>query len=383
MTDSVDELRREYAVRTQPPLWQSPLQCWSLSRARAHQGSVVPRIVALSTVDYGLDAIAHVLRAGHKIDAVVGVNPSRASASSISGWADVAEFGNRWGVPHHYVERYDLNAAADQRLFSEMRFDYLWVCGWQRLVPEWLLSAASLCAIGVHGSPDGVVAGRGRSPQNWAIMLACRSFEVAVFKLTPGVDDGPVISTRRFDYHPIDDVAMSYRKVALCVGEMMVELLDDPSLVNQARPQSGEPYYFPQRKPEDGIVDWNLAVDEVWSHCRALSRPYPGLRTRRSPSGEVVLWGCKPFDARRPEGIPGHVGAVFEDGSFLVECADGRLLVDDFECIGGVKISTNEILLGRSFMDTLRNICDRHRKHHPDQRISPRIMRLLDGVVGE
>ena len=339
-----------------------------------------PRVVVLSTLDAGLDAVAHVLRSGHRIDLIVGVAPSSAATGSISGWTDVAEFGRRWGVPHHYVDRYDLDSQIDREYFAGLQFDFLWVCGWQRLVPAWLLGAASRGAIGAHGSPDGVAAGRGRSPQNWAIMLGCPSFEVALFRLTSGVDDGPIISSRTFHYGIADDVAMSYRKNAFCVGEMLVELLDDPDMVDRAQPQGSEAYYFPQRTPEDGVVDWRLPVAQVWAHCRALSRPYPGLRAFRAEGGQIVIWGCEPFDAATSVGRPGRIDAVFEDGSFVVECGDGRLLVHDCDAPDGWKPSVGEVLVGRPFLDTLREICDRHVVRHPDQPLSPRIRRLLDGA---
>lgn len=336
-----------------------------------------PRVVALCTLDAGLDAIAHVLRLGHRIDAVVGLSPNHAGRESISGWTDVKAFGENWSVPAHYVERYDLGSLQDRRFFDEMSIDLLWVCGWQRLVPEWLLVQPTIGAIGAHGSPDGVVAGRGRSPQNWAIMLGCTEFEVSLFRLTPGVDDGPVIMSSGFRYLPTDDIAMSYRKNALCVASMMAEVIERPSLVDGALAQVGDAFYYPQRRPEDGIVDWMLGVEQIWAHCRALGRPYPGLRTTLPGGTAAVLWSCQPFDQGELTGKPGMVHAVFGDGGVLVEGGDGRILVTEYDCGGGGRIAVGDVLQGRPFVETLREICDRHTAREPERPVTPRITNLL------
>ena len=44
--------------------------------------------------------------------------------------------------------------------------------------------------LGAHGSCDGITKGRGRSPLNWALMIGAKKFEVSIFKISDGVDDG-------------------------------------------------------------------------------------------------------------------------------------------------------------------------------------------------
>jgi methionyl-tRNA formyltransferase len=333
-----------------------------------------PRVLVLCTVSTGLDAVAEVLRNGFNIEAVVGVHPDSADPEAISGWSDVAAFAGRWGIPYVHVDRYDLGSDRDRQALLSLRYDVIWVAGWQRLIPSWLIEHAPLGAIGGHGSPDGIHGGRGRSPQNWAILLGCRQFEFALFRITPSVDDGPVVAARSFVYLDTDDIATSYKKVALCAGEMMCEILRNPQVLAHAIPQPKDAYYYPQRRPEDGYADWTLSTAEVWAHCRALTRPYPGLRTRTSDGGELTIWRCQPFDDR-VAAAPGTVNAVFEDGSFLVTCMDGRVIVTESE----VHSPTCRSLLGASLasVDVASNIAkvlERHASKHGDsQRVAPRI----------
>ena len=290
------------------------------------------RVLVLCTVSTGLDAIAEVLRQGHPIQAIVGVNPVVADSEVISGYIDIAGFAGKWNIPYLYVERYDLKGDKDRERLAAIEFDIVWVAGWQRLIPQWLIDRAPLRALGGHGSPDGIHGGRGRSPQNWAILLGCRRFDLALFRITPGVDDGPVVAQHSFFYNETDDISISYKKAGLCMGDMMVEVMRDPSLLQKAVPQTSEAFYYPQRKPEDGVVDWGLPQREIWAWCRALTRPYPGLRTRQGEQ-EIILWDCVPFDDTvRTE--PGMIDFVFEDGCFLVACRDGRVLIRQYSTIG-------------------------------------------------
>ena len=101
----------------------------------------------------------------------------------------------------------------------------IWVCGWQRLVPDWLIQQARLGVLGGHGSPDGIAGGRGRSPQNWALLLGCSQFVYALFLITEGVDNGPIISQRTFCYRPYDDIQVSYYRASLAMADMLCEVL--------------------------------------------------------------------------------------------------------------------------------------------------------------
>jgi methionyl-tRNA formyltransferase len=332
-----------------------------------------PRVLVLCTAATGLDAVAEVLRHGFLIRAIVGVLPSKADPIVISGWTDVQVFAQRWGIPHIYVERYDLKSEADRKALETLDFDLIWVTGWQRLIPSWLIDQAGLGALGVHGSPDGIHGGRGRSPQNWAIMLGCRQFDLALFRITPGMDDGPIVAQRSFFYKDVDDIAISYKKAALCMGEMMIEVLRNPALLEQAQPQHGEAFYYPQRRPEDGYADWTLPCRDIWAHCRALARPYPGLRTRTQQGQEIVIWQCQPFDDR-VDAAAGTISFVFEDGAFLVTCADGRVLVSDYTVSDATAaLRPKQLLLSQDFTLTMHKIIEDHTARHPDKPLAQRI----------
>jgi UDP-4-amino-4-deoxy-L-arabinose formyltransferase/UDP-glucuronic acid dehydrogenase (UDP-4-keto-hexauronic acid decarboxylating) len=333
------------------------------------------RVVVMCTVNGGVDAVLELARLGVRPVALVGLAPDKVNHEQVSGWVDVAPVASRIGAEAIYVQSYTLKGDGDRAALEATDADIVLVTGWQRLIPEWLISLGRYGALGAHGSPDGIDGGRGRSPQNWALLLGCDSFELSVFRITPGVDDGPVLASRTFHYLPGDDIRISHYRASLAMAHMMAETLQDPERLALAKPQRGAAFYYPQRKPEDGWVDWGLEADHIARHSRALTRPYPGLRSQCSGIG-IRLWECRKFDdqVRGPGGL---ISACFESGEFLVHTVDGRLLVREWSAEGSWRPSPGDNLEGRPWRDELAVIVERHQAKYPDQPITDRIVRRI------
>jgi UDP-4-amino-4-deoxy-L-arabinose formyltransferase/UDP-glucuronic acid dehydrogenase (UDP-4-keto-hexauronic acid decarboxylating) len=345
------------------------------------EGGQHPKLLVLCTVSTGLDAIAEVHQRGYPIVGLVGLRPQGVDLDAISGYVDIAPFAQSIGVDFRYVETYSLKSERDRALLTNWDFDLVWVAGWQRLVPGWLIQQSRLGVIGGHGSPDGIAGGRGRSPQNWALLLGCSQFDLALFRITEGVDEGPIIAQRTFFYRPDDDIQVSYYRATLAMADMVCEILANPTRLEKLDHQPTQAFYYPQRKPEDGMADWYQSADVVARHCRALTSPYPGLRTI---AGEVTVTiiRCQPFDDQL-DGPPGNISHCFLSGDFLVNCIDGRLLVRSWSASDpnwGPRTGTQ--LSSVPFREQLKAIVDRHRAKYHEQVISKRIQLHVEGDSG-
>jgi methionyl-tRNA formyltransferase len=334
------------------------------------------RIVVLSTVSAGIDTLAELLRHGVRPFALVGLHPDSASPHEVSGWIDVAEVAQRFGLKSLYVRSYAMTRPDDRAAFEALRPDLVLVTGWQRLVPEWLIALPQYGVLGGHGSPDGIHGGRGRSPQTWALLLGCRTFELSLFRITAGIDDGPVLATRSFTYTADDDIRTSYFRASLAMADMIIEMIDNPAKLLAGVQQPCGGFYYPQRKPDDGWADWSLAAAQVAKHCRALTHPYPGLGCRSSSGDVIRIWRCQPFDSE-VAAEPGVVGPCFVADEFLVQCLDGRLLVRDWSSDSAWRPAPGELLEGQPWNDQLAMVVDRHVAKFPDLPVSPRILQLL------
>src|SRR5690606_2248819 len=104
------------------------------------------------------------------ISGFIGLDPNQDN-EIVSGYFNYRDFCTTKQIPYHPMRSYSLSKAFDKSLLLSLEIDAIFVLGWQRLIPDWLLNHAKIGVFGGHGSPWGVEAGRGRSPQNWSIMM--------------------------------------------------------------------------------------------------------------------------------------------------------------------------------------------------------------------
>ncbi|KYG81132.1 methionyl-tRNA formyltransferase [Roseivirga echinicomitans] len=280
----------------------------------------------------GYEAIGKMLASGLKIDYFVLVDKSKAERLQISGYIDYEPLAKAYGIPVYYVSKYTLNSAEDIEFFKRNEFDLLIQGGWQRLFPSVILDTLSIGAIGGHGSVEFLPKGRGRSPINWSLINGAERFIVHYFLIRPGIDNGDVFFYQMFDINQWDDVQSLYLKMSMITHRMYMEWV--PKLLIgdfTVQPQVGIPTYFGKRTPEDGIIDWNKPLMDIYNFVRALTKPYPGAFSFINDK-KVTLYRVSPFDTRLdvPGQRIGEIVEVFQDGSFLIKCHGGLLRVTDY-----------------------------------------------------
>lgn len=295
---------------------------------------------------------------------------------SIKGMITLNENGNH-RTPEYYdytyfckerniecvkVDSYNFSSEQDIDKLSKLDIDLLIVASWQRLIPSWLISKCGIGVIGAHGSHEGITRGRGRSPQNWALLMGKENFSLSIFWIEEEADNGAIIDTREFKYLPTDNILVSYVKVNLYKADMILTNLKNGRIAIKAgTEQSKEGLYLPQRKREDGLIDWNRDAVEINNMVRALTKPYPGAFTRYR-GNEFIIWSSHPvvtdvsylFESDRN----GTVVSVLED-SVLIKCGTNYLLVDS--CTNYDEIYEGMVFESGDFKRQMQEIVDRHR----------------------
>ena len=183
-----------------------------------------------------------------------------------------------------------------------------------------------------HGSSEFLPKGRGRSPVNWSLIEGKTQFILHAFLMTPGIDDGDVITHEIFDINQWDTCQTIYYKISIIQKRILAEII--PKLVSnnfKHIPQTGEPSYYEKRTPDDGLIDWSKSVHEIYNFVRALTRPYPGAFTFLNGQ-RLNIWKSQPFDSKiKYESKNGQIVEKFSTGDFVVNCKDGLLLITDYE----------------------------------------------------
>jgi UDP-4-amino-4-deoxy-L-arabinose formyltransferase/UDP-glucuronic acid dehydrogenase (UDP-4-keto-hexauronic acid decarboxylating) len=337
-----------------------------LVELRFGEAAIMIRVFAMCATANGLDVVENVL-GRMPLSGVIGLSPRRPT-DAISGLVHAGAFCQARGLEFIEVDGYALDGDVDRRRLLDLSVDLVLVPGWQRLLPEWFITHCRMGAIGVHGSAAGITAGRGRSPQNWALIMGKKVFEVSLFFIDPVVDSGDILNTRSIPLTDDDDIRASYSKLGRCAADMMVESWHRGDIrARRATPQSGMVRYLPQRRPEDGAIDWRRSNRQVHDFVCALSRPYPGAFSRLGDA-TVTLWRGRPVGADgEEEGRPGEVLAVGRDGALLVATGDGAYRAEEWSVEPRRSIETGITLESVSFARQMERIIARHRAKHPDQ----------------
>ena len=276
----------------------------------------------------GKQILEILLQEGVKPSAVVSLPNALAEKNKVSGYANLRGFCRKNKIPLKFVSSYGMLNEKDLAIFKSLSPDCILVLGWNRLIPQSIIQLAPKGVLGAHGSSLPLPKGRGRSPVNWSLIENQKQFSLSLFKITPGVDSGGILETKKFEITAFDNCRTIYAKISFALAEMLLKWLPKLDKKNfLGMPQRGKPTYYPKRNPHDGEISWNWSELGIYCSIRALSKPYPGafcfLKGKKVFVLDAVPFDSKLFTKRATGEV---VGAVPEEG-VIVKAKNGCLLV--------------------------------------------------------
>jgi methionyl-tRNA formyltransferase len=261
--------------------------------------------------------------------------------------ADISSFCIERSIP--IVEIRD--GMHDEGLFetvAEWRPTAFVVAGWYHMVPEKWRNLAP--AYGLHASllPDY----SGGAPLVWALINDESETGISLYLMDDGADTGPLIGQRQIQISSRETIASLYKKVEKECVELLNHHLNDICLRTlELTPQVEHlRRRFPQRSPEDGLIDWRNGVKDIDCFVRAQTKPYPGafsfLRGHK-----FTIWSAKPYESDgNLDAIEHPVGKILIIGHrVIVACGRGALEVVDAEFLGH---SSSELATTKMVADT-------------------------------
>tara|TARA_B100000686_G_scaffold6280_1_gene6249 strand:- start:1077 stop:2132 length:1056 start_codon:yes stop_codon:yes gene_type:complete len=340
-------------------------------------------IFLLTTAGTGLDLL-EIIKKEVNIKGVIGLS-ERTPGDSISDYTFVGNYCEENKLNFIPVESYSLSNKMDVKILSKLNIDILIVGPWGRLIPDWLIDKCKMGAIGIHGSSYGITGGRGRSPENWSLILNEEEFSVSIFKIDIGIDSGEIIDTRVFSFSTTDDIASARYKMIWNVGQMIIRLLAHKKVTKlKGKPQTGLPRYLPKRIPSDGEIDWNRSAKELHNFVRALSKPYPGAYSEVINSGKIMIWKALPlFDLQNLSKY--QCGEIINFSSsnnhLIVKTGCDALFITDYEfrpdSLKSI-IKKGYIFNSVDFYSQCKEIFQRHYKKHPNKIIQEKVVDFVE-----
>ena len=272
------------------------------------------------------------------IDIVVTITEDKAKKLGVTNFLDVRMYKGNYDT--YYARKYNLKSEEDIEFFNKLKCDVGFVLGWNRLIPKEILDTFKIGVFGFHGTPFGLPKGRGRSPTIWTLVLGYDRFYLHLFRLTEGVDDGPIIDTQFIPVYETDDIALLHKKTSYWSWKMIERSLDKILKGYEGKPQIGTPVYFRKRTEKDGKIRWNLPSKMIYNLVRAITKPYPGAWTTYKGK-KIRVWKVVPFGDVQCRGKPGTVCEII-DGKPLIKTGDGGVLILEYE--PSVDLSWKDVL---------------------------------------
>ena len=260
------------------------------------------RVALLSSTSFGYaclaDGLLHtpgvtvagVLTTPAKIDISYSDGPL-----TISTHARFQALGAEFGFQVHELTG-EMTASRQLQSLEHWQPDLLLALGWYYVVPRRVRESARLGTLGIHASL--LPKYRGGAPIPWAIINGETETGASLFYLEESVDTGDIVAQERFSIRESDTCATVYEKAASASVKILREYL--PRLASGRAPRipqdEGEATYYPQRRPEDGLIDWSWSPKRIRDFIRAQTKPYPGAYTYVGGK-KVLIWDADIFEA--------------------------------------------------------------------------------------
>jgi len=271
------------------------------------------------------------------------ISLSAAKGNNISEYVNLRDYCRDRLLSFYEIEDYSLKSDDSAIFFNQNKFDFVFVVGWSRLIPENIMNESGAKFIGWHGGPFAPPRCRGRAVVNWSILNNETDFFIYTMILKPGVDDGDLIEIRSISISSSETARSLYIKCAFELGEMLPNYLDDGYIFKVIKQSDEKASFLPKRSPSDGEIDWTLPANTIERLIRALSYPFPSAWSKINNEVILIKRGKSLDYGKNTISKSGQIHHVTEADELVVCTGRGYLLVEEYESINGTQLKRGEL----------------------------------------
>lgn len=288
-------------------------------------------LVVMGTGPFAVPMFQALVASEHDVRAVV-TRPNRVAAGRRPPPNPMREAALAAGLP--VFDPPDVNAAEARQQLAALDADLLVVCDYGQILAPETLATARYGGINLHGSL--LPRHRGAAPVQWAILAGDAESGVSVIHMSPRLDAGHVILSRREPILPTDTSAMLEPRLAALGGEAVLAAIDTIARADGAEVGTPQDPAAVTRAPRltkaDGQIDWSQTAVQIDRRQRALE-PWPRAVTFFTPADgrlqRLVLAAVEVGQGAPPALAAGTVFQVDSGapGAIHVACGSGTSLV--------------------------------------------------------
>ena len=276
------------------------------------------RIAFIGGVKFSHEILKKILENKHEISIIFSYEDSK----SFSDMVDFEKISQKFGIRNVKVN--NINDQKNIKILKEINPDLILVMGWSQLLKSEILKIPRLGVIGSH--PTELPKYRGRAPIPWSIIKKIKESALTFFYIQEGVDNGDIVSQKKFIITKNDDASSLYEKICELGKEMILQLLSNLQNGNiQRKKQESKEIVenWPKRTPEDGKINWADSVEKIHTLIRASTYPYPGAFTFFK-NKKLIIWKSS-FEKRTTTGI--GVIKEIEKNIIKISGSDGLIII--------------------------------------------------------
>lgn len=236
-------------------------------------------------------------------------------------------------------------------LFKSWKPDICLSIYYRRILKSRYLSIPPMGFINLH--PSLLPKYRGSMPTLWALFNNEKEVGSTIHYIDEGIDTGDIIAQKKYT---LSRNITGYRlhtslmKIGFSLFKKTFSLILNGRAVRTKQSHESATY-FSSFNQQLLTVDWYSSSDKILSKIRALTKPYDGAVTHILDK-DIIFWHAKKFmlSNKNLRG-PGIIMKTYKDGTFVVSCIDGFLLVTEFTILETTQdFNSKYICIGNKFI---------------------------------
>ncbi|MCB5230121.1 MAG: methionyl-tRNA formyltransferase [Candidatus Cloacimonas sp.] len=228
---------------------------------------------------------------------------------------------------------------------TELKPDIIVTAAYGGFLTKNILELPRLGCVNLH--PSLLPKYRGATPINKALFEGDTITGNTIFKMTPRMDDGPILLQKKLHIDEKDNYTTLSDKLSLEGGDLLLELLErlEKSEITPVEQNDKEASYCYKINKSDTIIDWALDAKEIQRLVRGLALIPGAVTTFRERPLKIMEVEPVELDSGQPAGTIIEIEKT-KDGGFIVACGKDSLKIKQVQAAGKRIMGSFEYNLG-------------------------------------
>lgn len=305
------------------------------------------KIVFMGTPDYAAKALEALIKAGHKVTAVVTQPDRPKGRSGQMQCSPVKECAVSYGIAVlQPIKIKTLEAIAELRKYEA---DIFVVAAFGQILSKEILEMPKFGCVNIHASL--LPKYRGAAPINQCIIDGEKETGVTIMQMDTGIDTGDILTQKKVILEDKETAETLFDKLTQAGAALIVETLPkiEQGVLTPIKQEESSVSYVKMMDKAKGKIDWNCDAVFIERLVRGLN-PWPSAYTFYQGKS-VKLWNCDVVTSDRSNERPAGTIIRIAKDSIDVSCGKGILRILELQLEGKKRMDTKSFLLGNQWKE--------------------------------